>query len=319
MKDDYYTLLGVDPDATTDDIRTAYRTRKDALDTATDAGKADAAKLNKAWNVLSDPYQRGRYDEQRARASDDDEADDDVSVEPASNGARRPQPRQRRPAAAPTITLPTGMRWPLPRMRMVAMGIDLFVLLVLFIGSQFAAQAIAKSAHKATYDCVTALRSAVDSEPTGKRATEKQSNAKVAKAQQKCRAANVTVTGAYADDNKTFNDQAGKLTPISQAVAGAFFLVAFLYLLVPTIASGRTLGKRFQHLKILREDGSRLRVGDAIKRWGPLVLAVYAVSIYLGPLAAVLGIVAVTTWMRNPNFQGWHDRFAHTIVVNDAA
>ncbi len=63
--DDYYSLLGVDADASVDDIRGAYRVRKEGLDTATDAGKADAARLNKAWNVLSDPYQRGRYDEQR--------------------------------------------------------------------------------------------------------------------------------------------------------------------------------------------------------------------------------------------------------------
>ena len=66
--DDYYDLLGVDADAPTDDIRAAYREQKAALDDSTDGdAKADAAKLNKAWNVLSDPYQRGRYDEQRAR------------------------------------------------------------------------------------------------------------------------------------------------------------------------------------------------------------------------------------------------------------
>ena len=65
--DDYYELLGVDADAPVDDIRAAYRDKKAAVaDTGTDAAKADAAALNKAWNVLSDPYQRGRYDEQRA-------------------------------------------------------------------------------------------------------------------------------------------------------------------------------------------------------------------------------------------------------------
>ncbi len=43
--DDYYSLLGVDADASVDDIRGAYRDRKDGLDTASDAGKADAARL----------------------------------------------------------------------------------------------------------------------------------------------------------------------------------------------------------------------------------------------------------------------------------
>ena len=43
--DDYYSLLGVDAGASVDDIRGAYRVRKDGLDTASDSGKADAAKV----------------------------------------------------------------------------------------------------------------------------------------------------------------------------------------------------------------------------------------------------------------------------------
>src|SRR6266849_6841455 len=75
--DDYYELLGVDEDAPVDDIRSAYRDKKAAVDTsAGDDAKSDVAKLNKAWNVLSDPYQRGRYDQQRHIAGDDDEDDD---------------------------------------------------------------------------------------------------------------------------------------------------------------------------------------------------------------------------------------------------
>ena len=65
--DDYYEILGVDEDAPVDDIRTAYRDKKAAIDTsANDAAKSEVAALNKAWNVLSDPYQRGRYDQQLA-------------------------------------------------------------------------------------------------------------------------------------------------------------------------------------------------------------------------------------------------------------
>ena len=71
---DYYELLGVDADAPVDDIRAAYRDKKAAVaDTGTDAAKADAAALNKAWNVLSDPYQRGRYDQQRRSANTGDD------------------------------------------------------------------------------------------------------------------------------------------------------------------------------------------------------------------------------------------------------
>ncbi len=139
--DDYYTLLGVDPDAATDEIRTAYRDRKATIDTSSESGKVDAAKLNKAWNVLSDPYQRGRYDEQRTQVSDDDELDDDV--EASSNGRRKPartaaarparQGRQARQLGPPTITPPPGTHFPAPKQRVIAMSIDLLVLLALFI------------------------------------------------------------------------------------------------------------------------------------------------------------------------------------------
>ena len=45
--DDYYELLGVDADAPVDDIRSAYRDKKAAVDTsAGDDAKSDVAKLN---------------------------------------------------------------------------------------------------------------------------------------------------------------------------------------------------------------------------------------------------------------------------------
>ena len=37
----------------------------------------------------------------------------------------------------------------------------------------------------------------------------------------------------------------------------------------------------------------------------------------LQQIAAVVVLFGVTMWMRNPNMQGLHDRFAHTIVVSD--
>ena len=92
--DDYYSLMGVEPDAPVDDIRAAYRDKKAAIVGATDADKVNAKKLNKAWNVLSDPYQRGRYDEQRSQA-----------VESGDLGrvrrCRRDAEHQRSPARAP--------------------------------------------------------------------------------------------------------------------------------------------------------------------------------------------------------------------------
>ena len=86
MDDDYYDLLGVDSDAPTDDIRSAYRDKKAALGDQGD--KADAAALNKAWNVLSDPYQRGRYDEQRARPAATTTATTATATKPTARPAK---------------------------------------------------------------------------------------------------------------------------------------------------------------------------------------------------------------------------------------
>ena len=165
--DDYYAIIGVDAGATTDDIRSAYREKKDALSTI-DGGtsKSDAAKLNKAWNVLSDPYQRGRYDEQRAQALEDDVEivdDDEPVVAATSNGAKRPaagatkqNPRQR-PPLVPTITPPAGTHFPKPKQRIIAMVIDLVVIFVLFAGSQALTVAFQKNMHPGAYNAKTQL------------------------------------------------------------------------------------------------------------------------------------------------------------------
>ena len=55
-----------------------------------------------------------------------------------------------------------------------------------------------------------------------------------------------------------------------------------------------------------------------VKRYGPLVLVAFALLITpIGLLGAAIVLFGVLRWMRNPNFQGIHDRFAHTIVVTD--
>jgi uncharacterized RDD family membrane protein YckC len=47
-----------------------------------------------------------------------------------------------------------------------------------------------------------------------------------------------------------------------------------------------------------------------------LVTLLLFVFLRLGPVAALLVIVAIVGWTRNPNRQGMHDRFAKTLVVN---
>ena len=158
---DYYEMLGVDEDAPVDDIRTAYRDKRAAAldiddspknknkDRDAERARAEAAALNKAWNVLSDPYQRGRYDERRASGDtdlddddvdEDDDGDDDAGRADGEGhidedrradveGQRRAE--RRGPTPPPTVTLPAGMHFPSTRRRLTAMGIDFAVLVAI--------------------------------------------------------------------------------------------------------------------------------------------------------------------------------------------
>jgi uncharacterized RDD family membrane protein YckC len=70
----YYDVLGVPTSADRDAIRTAYRTRIDALRAGTWTGsetdrRAESLRVNDAWNVLCDAFQRERYDAQLADGS----------------------------------------------------------------------------------------------------------------------------------------------------------------------------------------------------------------------------------------------------------
>src|SRR4051812_31425422 len=86
---DHYELFGVDPDATKDEIKAAYRSEVESADSAR------RAQLNRAWNVLSDPIQRQRYDEQIAATGDGagDGDGDEVEVVGDSGGSQVPARR----------------------------------------------------------------------------------------------------------------------------------------------------------------------------------------------------------------------------------
>jgi curved DNA-binding protein CbpA len=354
--DDYYSLLGIDADASVDDIRGAYRVRKDGLDTGNEAGRADAVKLNKAWNVLSDPYQRGRYDEQRAAALDEgslDDADDESSA--TTNGRSTPvrsgassassasgakgmrsvarEGRQQRAQAArdaradklnknPTFPPPPGTKYPAPKQRIIAMVIDLLVLIVLVSGSQVAAQAIAKSQKPAIVRTIDDKNAAINQANKDKSAADKAVKAdktannptQQAVDQKKSDDLKAQITTL----TKQRDDAASKLNPYFLGALVVAFLLGFLYLAIPTAITGRTLGKRIQHLKVLRENGEPLGARGAIMRFGVLVVVTFILYLLLQQIAAIIVLFGVTMWMRNANMQGLHDRFAHTIVVSDA-
>ncbi len=345
--DDYYSLLGVDADAPVEDIRGAYRTRKEGLDTASEAGRDDALRLNKAWNVLSDPYQRGRYDQQRADAAETGDLDDTpaTTVPKGGRGAAKPPAKGRRGQAGnaresrqqatrdaraerlakqktPTMTLPPGTHFPTTKQRMIAMVIDLLVLIVLVSGSQVAAQAVAKSQKPDVVHKIDQLNTQITADNKAKSDADKAVSAD----KKANNAAQQAIDQKKSDDakakakadTKLRDDQSSKLNPYFLAGIAIAFFLGLLYLAIPTAITGRTLGKRFQHLKVVGESGSPIGWRVAFTRFGFIVLVTFTLYLLLQQIAAVIVLFGVTMWLRNPNMQGLHDRVAHTLVVSDA-
>ena len=93
MSDDetYYDTLGVEPDASRDELKSAYQDRvaeleaaregKNVSEAALQSNRAEVARVRAAWNVLADPFQRSRYDEQLDTPNGVGEDDDDAGVE----------------------------------------------------------------------------------------------------------------------------------------------------------------------------------------------------------------------------------------------
>ena len=173
MSDDasYYDALGAEPDASRDELRAAYRDRISELEAARERkgvtesqlqqNLRDVAAVRAAWNVLSDPFQRKRYDESLGDVQSNGSGsgdgveivdDDDEPGEPevqltgwrrlmappppkptakagAGNGK---QPPPRRPVREPTIPLPAGMRIAEPRARGMALLFDFAVVLAIY-------------------------------------------------------------------------------------------------------------------------------------------------------------------------------------------
>jgi uncharacterized RDD family membrane protein YckC len=322
--DDYYELLGVDEDAPVDDIRSAYRDKKASVDTSTgDDAKSDVAKLNKAWNVLSDPYQRGRYDQQRNIPSDDGDGDEEYDDSTPVTRSRSPRAADRaekrraaRQPAKPTVTLPAGVHFPAMKQRFLAMAIDLLILIGLFFaGSIGALPALEKSQHPAAYNAARKLvKTTIPAAQKVTSAAEKRAKTDTSAAAKKA------VNDAKANEkslNNELNKQNKVLLPLQNLMTGAVFLAALLYLVGPSLFGRQTLGKETQHIRVIRMDGSRARFGDVLRRYGMLVLAGFALSLLLGPTGGLVAVFIATLWTRNPNQQGLHDRLAKTLVVAD--
>ena len=352
--DDYYEMLGVDEDAPVDDIRAAYRDKRAAAldiddspknknkDRDAERARAEAAALNKAWNVLSDPYQRGRYDEQRASgdADLDGEADDDGDSAPVARPAaaksakstKSDEPmskanarRAARANAKPTVQLPEGMHFPSTRRRLTGMGIDLGVLVVIIVASLIIGTQLGKSQHPTEYHDaanlskteIPAAEKAVSAAKKTQSSVEKSKGVNSSEAKDAA-AATKTAQANLDKLNKQLTSDQKVLAPIQLVVSGIAFLLALFVLLVPSLLIGQTLGKRLQHLYVYNVNGNRARWQELFRRYGALVFAAYLLSTLLrSPVGGLIVVFVATLWTRNPNQQGWQDRFAKTLVLTD--
>jgi uncharacterized RDD family membrane protein YckC len=157
MSESHYERLGVEPDASKEEIRSAYRDRLEELrtkiekgrsDQARDGARAETAQVNAAWQVLSDPFQRQRYDaglDNGAVEPDEDDAENAATAPVPACRRRLFEPRERgeqsarEPRARGQRRDPVGVAGaeaaPVGR-RLAALGID-----VITMGAIYAAAA----------------------------------------------------------------------------------------------------------------------------------------------------------------------------------
>jgi curved DNA-binding protein CbpA len=342
--DDYYQLFDVAPDADRDDIRGAYRAKRDELASQEgDQVRAKVARLNRAWNVLSDPAQRERYDERLAEHRESGEIDDEGDFDddgesrgvPRTRAAQRAQARRTRAARQPTIVLPEGLTMAPTRSRLSALGFDLMVLLLIFAGVQFIGLKLVDNhfpgeRHRGSDLLSQERKVAKKVSDDKKRVSAADAKAVAAKArhdttaEQAAKAEATTARAAEAKDKK-LQDQLNKeidkinrhLAPWINLIFVAGVLLMLLYLVPSTAITGQTLGKRLRGIRVVRLDGSRPGWATALVRFGvPLLVAtVLAVFLRFGLLGLPVAVLGMIGWISHPNRQGLHDRLAKTVVV----
>jgi uncharacterized RDD family membrane protein YckC len=201
MNDDdtYYEALGANPEASRDELRAAYRDRIAELEAAREGkgvteaqlqqNRHDVARVRAAWNVLSDPFQRKRYDEQLVSASTNGGGGDDVEIvddgeserqevqltgwrrlmapppKPApKSGGGNGSPPPRRPVKEPTIPMPPGVRLAEPRARGMALLFDFAVVLVIYWGVLLLVPGLINSDYQAKLDNSTTFAKLSDAQ-----------------------------------------------------------------------------------------------------------------------------------------------------------
>jgi hypothetical protein len=320
MTDDYYELLGVPPDASREEIRSAYREQVEGLE------QAQKAQLNRAWNVLSDQAQRDRYDERRAAAAaaegDEEGAEERLPVaapsgatgargarsakagEPAKGGLGRPAPE-------PTVILPAGMHIAEKKARGLSIGFDFAVVLIIYmIGLAVILPMLQKREYPDKVDRIDAITKCIDynnsDSKSPKRPTDPDFDCKERAGTSKARDKTVSKL-----EDQVTNLQ-GDMISLQYLVLGGVFVVSLLYLVPMTALTGQSMGKRLRKLWLVRVDGSRAGWGSTLAHYVPPL----AIAIALPQLGGFIALGLVFWALRDRNGQGIHDKLARTLVVD---
>jgi hypothetical protein len=305
MSETHYETLGVEPDASRDEIRAAYRARVEELDPETWPGAAEerrdrAAAVNRAWNVLSDPFQKERYDADLDRGALDLTGDDDG--EPVKGVVVTDRPP--RPGGRPSIT-PTGLPLATSRARINALSVDVLVILVLVFGLNFLA---------GTLFAVDAVQVEIKGEvirttEVDGRSLERLRPREEERARREWREDNEDER--LRDSDVEVDEVQVVPSGISIVVQLVTLLLALGYCVIPSVRTGQTLGKRLFKSRLASVDGSPAGWSQTLLHYGvPISLAI-ALAL-LGALLA-LGMIVWSVWDKAG--QGINDKLAKTFVV----
>jgi len=344
----HYDVLGVEPGAERDAIREAYRSRIAELKPDSFRGSAEervdeSMRVNKAWNVLSDPFQRRRYDDDLDASGgepDSGGAEGPDGGEAGAVPAERPQsalqglfaggrtggtPRAAggstgggrggsgtrssggRPAPA---EYPAGLVPASTRARVNALSLDLAILILIVIGLQFVNHAVSEKVLVVYRDGKPAKTVELkDRDPT---TLEKQlktaEDERIADLRRKAEA-----KGDKPPKAPKIEVKHEKLAVGGAAVALtlASVVLPLAYLVPMSALSGQTLGKRRSRIMLVRSDGSPAGWTASLVHYGvPIV-----VGLLLVPIGYLIGIGLVLWWLGDPRRQGVHDKLARTLVV----
>jgi curved DNA-binding protein CbpA len=365
--DSYYEMLGVEPGASRDDLRAAYRSRVENLEAAREgkgvtesslqANREETARVRTAWNVLSDPFQRQRYDAQLsgpAEAEGGDGADDDDAGEGAAvelTGWRKlmapPPPKQprngssaggsggkrppARPAPQPTIPLPAGVTLAETRSRGMALMFDISILLLIYIGIQFFVPNLIQSDYKDISDKIThqndvkskasdkadSAQSAASTASDKAKAATKKGDTATADTQNAKAQAQRQIEKTQRAKANKASKQADKYSSDIQGTQYTTLVIIFVLFMLYLVPATAITGRT---LGMRRSKIHVIRVNGEPVGWFPAFaryVVPIAIALAVPTLGPVLGLGLVLWGFRDANKMGIHDKLAKTIVVND--